>query len=146
MCAFVRWAVLPLMLRLFVCRIDFFKDLIILHHLRPSTTINNKNNNHQVPWDKKDVERYPKNTRSRFSLPDNTRLIKYKMQIPVPDPYPIRPEIFFPIPEPEPSRNWKPLPVGPCWWGRVFINTQIPECAILFWANVANLCASQFLW
>ena len=36
-------------------------------------------------------------------LPDNTRLIKYMMKIPVPDPYPIRPEIFFPIPEPDPA-------------------------------------------
>ena len=60
--------------------------------------------------------RYPKNTRSRFSLPDNTRLIKYTLQIAVPDPYPIRPKIFFPIPEPDPSRSWKPLPVGPWLW------------------------------
>ena len=36
------------------------------------------------------------------------------MKIPVPNPYPIRPELFFPIPKPDPSRNWKPLPVGPC--------------------------------
>ena len=40
MCAFVRSAFLPLTLRLFVFRIDFFQDLIILDHRQPSTTIN----------------------------------------------------------------------------------------------------------
>ena len=40
MCAVFRSAFLPLTLRLFVCRIDFFQDLIILNHKQPFTTIN----------------------------------------------------------------------------------------------------------
>ena len=40
-CAFVMSTFLPLTLRLFVCKIDFFpQDLIILDHEQPSTTIN----------------------------------------------------------------------------------------------------------
>ena len=70
--------------------------------------------------------KYPKNTRSSFSIPDNTRLALYMMQIPVPNPYPNRPEIFFPIPDLYPTRSWKTLPVSPCFWqsDNTWINIQ----------------------
>ena len=35
----------------------------------------------------------------------NTRLALYMIPIPVPNPYPIRPEIFFPIPDPYPTQS-----------------------------------------
>ena len=57
------------------------------------------------------------------------------MQIPVPNPYPIRPEIFFPIPEPDPSRSWKPLPVGP-WWDVFWDNLAIYHVRFSFYDSL----------